>query len=131
MIEFIASGGFFMIPINLAGIAVLFLGIERIYSLFIKKDHSAGNVRRRLLSLSFLAVVCALTGWVGTLVGFYEAFSAAEQIAARFGGAFPIYEVSRIALTTSIWGMTLALVAVLFRYVIEAKASRIDEMRSV
>lgn len=73
-----------MIPINLAGIAVVLLGLERMYSLFIKKDHSESNLRKRLLSMSFLAVVCALTGVVGTLVGLYEAFSMAEQIAAKF-----------------------------------------------
>lgn len=130
MIEFIAGGGFFMIPINVAGIAVLLLGLERLYSLFIKKDHSEGNLRKRLLSMSFLAVVCALTGVVGTLLGLYEAFSMADQIAAKFGGEFPIFEVARIAMTTAIWGMTISLLAVVLRFVIEAKAARIIEMRT-
>ena len=30
MLQFIADGGFFMIPINLAGLFVLFLGLEQV-----------------------------------------------------------------------------------------------------
>lgn len=129
MIDFMLSGGFFMLPLNLAGLAIVVLGVERIYSLFVKKDHSATNLRRRLLSLRFLAVACALTGIVGTLVGFYNAFAAADRLLETYGGQFPIYEVVRIALTTSIWGLTLSLLALVVRYVAEAKASRIEGSR--
>lgn len=131
MIEFLASGGFFMIPINVAGIPIVFLGIERFYSLFIKKDHSQENLEKRLLSLTFLALVCALTGVIGTLVGLYQAFSVADQIAARFDGVFPIFEVTKIAMTTSIWGMTLALIAVVVRFIAEAKLARIASVRAM
>jgi len=131
MIEFLASGGLFMIPINLAGIAIVFLGIERIYSLFIKKDHSQENLEKRLLSLGFLAVACVMTGVIGTLVGFYQAFSVADQVASKFDGVFPIFEVTRIAITTSIWGITLAFIAVVVRFIAKAKATRILGMRSL
>lgn len=128
MVEFFFSGGFFMIPLNLAGAAILVLGLERVYSLYIKRDHSSSNLDKRLLSLKFLAVACALTGVVGTLTGLYSAFAAEEVIRARLGGEFPVFEVVAVAMTTSIWGLTLALSGVIFRFVAEAKASRIRAM---
>ena len=128
MIDFLASGGFFMIPINLAGLAILWLGIERIYSLFIKKDHSQENLEKRLLSMSFLATLCVLTGIIGTLVGLHHAFSMAEEITAKMGGIFPIYDVASIAMTTTIWGMTIALLALVLRFVVQAKVGRIRQM---
>ena len=129
MIRFIADGGLFMIPLGLMGLVILLLAGERIFSLFIKRDHSAGNLERRWLSLRFLGQASALTGIIGTLMGYFQAFSAADRISAKFGGVFPIWEVSRIALSTTIVGLTLALMTVVLLYVLRAKASRIEGMR--
>ena len=41
MIRFIADGGLFMIPLGLMGLVILLLGGERLFSLFVKKDHAA------------------------------------------------------------------------------------------
>lgn len=127
MLKFLLSGGYFMIPLNLMGLAILVLGGERIFSLYIKRDHSPGNLHKRLLSLRFMAQACALVGIIGTLMGFFEAFSVSQQLEAKFG-VFPIWDVSRVAITTTIWGMTLALLALLTSYVIRAKVSRIEEL---
>ncbi|MFC1609604.1 MotA/TolQ/ExbB proton channel family protein [Myxococcota bacterium] len=125
MIQLMLDGGVFMIPINVAGIAIIVLSIERFYSLFIKRDHSTTNLERCLLSLKFLAVACTLTGLLGTAMGFFQAFAAADRI----GQPFPIFEVARIALTTTIVGMTLSLVAVTIHFVVKAKVSRISAMQ--
>lgn len=125
MIQFFFDGGFWMIPLNLAGIAILVIAIERGYSLFLKRDHSPQNLGKRLLALKFLAVACVLSGVVGTLLGYYSAFVVAERFIEAMG-AFPIYEVSRIAMTTSIWGVTLALIAVTTRFVVQAKVARLQ-----
>ena len=125
MIAFMLDGGLFMIPINLAGLAILLLGLERLYSLFIKKDHAQANLGRRLLSLRFLGLLTGLTGVIGTAMGLFQAFSARDRIPEPF----PIYEVCRIALSTTIWGLTLSLVALIIYYVVKAKAERIREMR--
>jgi hypothetical protein len=125
MIQLILEGGIFMIPINLAGIAILVLAVERVYSLFIKKDHSDANLDRRLLSLGFLAIACALTGVLGTAMGFFQAFAAAD----RLPQPFPIFEVGRIALTTTILGLTLSLIAVTARFAVQAKVSRIRALQ--
>lgn len=129
MLNFLLSGGFLMIPINLAGVAILLIGGRQVFSLFITKDHGRTNLDRGVLSLGFLALACAVTGVIGTLVGFYQAFSMADVIAAKFGGVFPIYEVARIAMTTTIWGTTLALVGLSLRFVIQAKSARIARLR--
>jgi uncharacterized membrane protein (UPF0136 family) len=129
MLRFFTDMGFFMYPLNLMGLAILFLAGERVFSLYIKKDHSEGNLGRRLLSLKFLAVACTIVGVIGTLLGFFQAFSAADRIAAKFGGTFPIWEVSRIAISTTIWGLTLALVAAIAWYAFRAKSTRIAHMR--
>lgn len=129
MVEFLLSGGVFMIPLNLAGLAILVIAIERGYSLLVKRDHSKNNLMRRLLSLRFLAVACALTGGLGTLIGLFQAFGAAEQIMARHGGQFPLYEVASISMTTSIWGLTLTLLAVTAHFVISAKVQRIQALQ--
>ena len=114
-----------MIPINLAGIAIVVLTIERIWSLFVKKDHAEANLDKRLLSLGFLAVACALTGVLGTAMGFFQAFAVAD----RLPQPFPIFEVGRIALTTTILGLTLSLVAVTVRFAVQAKVSRIRALQ--
>jgi len=129
MIEFLLSGGFFMIPINLMGLAIIILAVERFYSLVIKKDHSPPNINRRLLSLKFLGLGTTLIGIIGTLMGFFQAFSAADRVMEKFNGVFPIYEVSKIAITTTIWGMTMSLVALCTYYLIKAKADRISDMQ--
>lgn len=125
MIQFILEGGFFMIPINLAGISIAVLVIERVYSLFIKKDHSDANLDRRLLSLGFLAVACTLTGVLGTAMGFFQAFAVAD----RLPQPFPIFEVGRIALTTTILGLTFSLIAVTARFTVQAKVARIRALQ--
>ncbi len=126
MLDFLSSGGFFMIPLNVMGLAILILAGERTFSLYIKKDHRAGNLRRRLLSLRFLAQACAMVGVIGTLLGFFHAFSASARL-EEIHGAFPIWEVSRVAITTTIWGLTLALIALVVSYVVQSKAARIEE----
>jgi len=128
MIEFFAEGGFFMIPLNLMGLAIVVLAGERAFSLWVKKDHSEANLRRRLLSLKFLGLGCALVGLIGTLVGYMHAFSAADRIIEQLG-AFPIWEVSRIAFSTTVWGLTLALLALVCWYLVQATAVRIERMR--
>jgi hypothetical protein len=129
MIRFFVEGGFFMIPLNLMGLAILVLAGERIFSLYIKKDHSELNLGRRLLSLRFLGHACALVGVIGTLLGYFQAFRSADRITAKYGGVFPIWEVSSIAITTTIWGLTLALIALISLYVIRSKVARIEQMR--
>jgi len=129
MLEFVLNGGFFMIPLNLAGLAIIVLGIERIYSLFLKKDHAPENLGKRLRSIRFLGVLTALTGVIGTMVGAYHAFSQAPEIAARHGGEFPVYLVVSIALTTAIWGLSLTLIAEIAHFVVKSKAERIGRMR--
>ncbi len=128
MIRFFAEMGFFMYPLNLMGLAILFLAGERIFSLYIKKDHSKRNLNQRLLSFKFLGTASAIVGVIGTLLGYFHAFSSAERISAKFGGTFPIWEVSRIAISTTIWGLTLSLVAAIAWYVFRAKGARISEM---
>lgn len=129
MIRFFAEGGLFMIPLNLMGLTILVLAGERIFSLYIKKDHSVANLDRRLLSLRFLGHACALVGVIGTLLGYFQAFRAADRITEKHGGVFPIWEVSSIAITTTIWGLTLALIALIALYLIRSKISRIEQMR--
>ncbi len=131
MIRFILDGGLFMIPLGLMGLTILLLAGERIFSLYIKKDHSEANLGRRVISLRFLGQASALTGIIGTLMGYFQAFSVADRVAAKFGGTFPIWEVSRIAISTTIVGLTFALVAVVALYLVHAKAAHIQEMRLV
>lgn len=129
MIKFFAEMGLFMFPLNLMGLAILILAGERVFSLYIKKDHSEANLGRRLLSLKFLGVACGLVGVIGTLMGYFQAFSAADRIMQKFGGTFPIWEVSRIAMSTTIWGLTLTLLATVAWYVFRAKGARIAQMQ--
>lgn len=128
MLEFMLDGGLFMIPLNAIGLAILILGGERIVSLYLKKDHSPSNLERRLTSFQFLGLAAALVGLIGTLVGYWQAFSQSTAIAAKHGGVFPIWEVSRIAFTTTIWGLTLALLALCAWYLARTKASRIARL---
>lgn len=129
MIRFFVEMGYFMIPLNLMGLAILILAGERVFSLYIKKDHGEHNIHRRLLSFKFLGMACSLVGVIGTLMGYFQAFSSADRIKAKFDGVFPIWEVSRIAMSTTIWGLTLALVASIAWYVFSAKAGSIERMR--
>ena len=127
MLEILADGGIFMIPINLMGLAVIVLAVERTFSLFVKKDHSPRNIRKRLLSFRFLGLASLLTGFIGTLVGLFEALAAAPGIIEKLG-SFPTLEVVRVAITTTIWGAVLALLALSAYYLFKAKASRIEEL---
>jgi hypothetical protein len=129
MISFFSEGGFFMIPLNLMGLAILILIGERVFSLFIKKDHSEGNLSRRLVSLKFLGRASILVGIIGTLMGYFRAFSVADRVMEKYEGIFPFWEVSRIAITTTIWGLTIALVSLIGWYVIRAKTMHIEQMR--
>lgn len=127
MYKFFAEMGFFMIPLNLMGLAILVLTAERIFSIYIRKDERAANLSKRLLSFKFLGAACCMVGVIGTLLGFFQAFGAADRITARFGGAFPIWEVSRIAMSPTIWGVTLALLAAIAWYAFSAKAASIEQ----
>ena len=125
MLELIAEGGIWMIPLNLAGLAIVLLGVERVYSLYVVKNHARANLHKRLLSLRFLGAAAVLTGIIGTLVGLFQAFSMAGELPEPF----PIFEVARIAMTTSIWGLSVALLALVLGFVIRAKVEGIDRMR--
>ena len=125
MLEFILNGGPFMFAILLAGLITILLGVERIYSLFIKKNHSPSNLRKRLLSIKFLGSAAALTGLIGTVMGFYQAFAAQPAMAE----AFPIYLVCKIAISTTIAGLTTGLIALTIHFIVEAKASRVEAMQ--
>ena len=133
MIEFFQQGGLIMVLLNLMGLAMLMIVGERIFSLFIKKDHSEPNLDRRILSLKFLGLASVLLGIYGTVVGYYVAFSVPmeviEKIEKEYGGIFPIRDVSRVCLSTTIWGLTLSLGALVAWYVFRAKAYRIEHMR--
>jgi hypothetical protein len=124
MLEALLEGGMFMIPLILAALAIVFIGLEGLYSLFVKKDHSVKNLGRRFISLRFLAIATTLTGLIGTLMGFYLAFTAAETV-----DPFPVFLAAKIAITPTIVGMTLSLLALVFYFLIEAKVARIREMR--
>ena len=128
MIQLILDGGVWMIPINIVGLAILILGLERIYSLYIKKDHSPANLTKRLLSLKFLALLVALTGILATLTGFHHAFNMDPSTMKEMGEDMFMITSARYAVTTSIWGFTLAIFALTFRFIAEAKVSRIREM---
>jgi hypothetical protein len=129
MVSFIVSGGIWMIPICLMGLAILGIAGERIFSVFLEKDHSPKNLRRGLLSLRFLGLASALTGMIGTLCGYFEAFEAADRIMQKNGGVFPIWYVSKYAVTTTMVGLTFGLVALVVWYVLSAVADRIEQMR--
>ena len=129
MLQFFKEMGFFMYLLNFIGLAIVFLVGERTVSLFFKKDHSEENLGRRLLSLKFLGLASVMVGAIATLLGYFQAFSSASRIAAKYGGEFPIWKVSRIAISPSIWGLTLALVALFGWYAFRAKGERIQAMR--
>jgi biopolymer transport protein ExbB/TolQ len=129
MLSFFVGGGIWMIPLSLMGLAILLTAGERLFSVFIKKDHSERNLRRGLLSLRFLGYGAMLTGILGTLLGYFEAFSAADTIIQKTGGTFPIWVVSKYAITTTIVGLTVALLALVAVYVLRAAAERIHNMR--
>ncbi len=130
VVQFFQNGGLFMYLLNVAGFIILWLSAERIYSLFIKKDHSAKNLERRTLSFRYLALACFLVGLIGTLLGFTHFFMAMEELAGHYppewNGMVPIYAVSRMSLSTTIWGTFLALLAVSVDFLIKAKRSRIE-----
>jgi len=124
MLEALSDGGLFMIPLLLAALAIVFIGLEGLYSLFVKKDHSVTNLGRRFVSLRFLAIATTLTGLVGTFMGLYMACAAAGTVEP-----FPVYLAVKIAITPTIVGLTLSLLAVVFYFLLEAKVARIREMR--
>ncbi len=128
LLQLLLDGGVWMIPISLAGAVILFFGIERVYSLYIKQDHSQGNLDKRLLSLKFLAVLVALTGIVGTLTGVHNAFMTDPAIIQETGEELFMITGMRYAITTSIWGFTLAIIAVVFRFIAQAKVTRIRSL---
>ena len=123
--QFIQEGGVFMLLICLAGLVALWLSLERFYSLFLKRDHSPANLGRRLLSLRFLGITTALAGVLGTTLGLYLACSVASQ-----SGEAPTsaewYNAIRIALSTTVCGLTISLLTLLAHYVIRAKVGRIE-----
>ncbi|MBN1946605.1 MAG: MotA/TolQ/ExbB proton channel family protein [Bradymonadales bacterium] len=125
MVGFFLDGGLFMIPITLAGIAMLFVAGERIFSLYLKRDHAEGNLHRRLVLLKFLGFSTALLGVLGTLVGFFQAAGAAVGQNRELS----VYAVTRIALSTAIWGLTLSFLALVAYCMFRAKAESIRGMR--
>lgn len=129
MFSLFVGGGLFMIPLGLIAVLLLLLAGERLVSLFVKKDHSARNLQRGILSLQFLGISATLVGVLGTLVGYYEAFAAAPSIMARAGGTFPIWEVSRFALSPMIVGITLGLLTSIIWFLLRAKAHSIEMLR--
>ncbi len=90
--------------------------------MFIGKHHAETTFDR---GRAFLAVACVLTGVLGTAMGFLRAFASVD----RLPQPFPILEVGCIALTNTIVGLTLSLVAVIARFAIQAKASRIRALQ--
>jgi biopolymer transport protein ExbB/TolQ len=123
MVEFITNGGVFMVPILLFGLAIAVISLERINALYMRKDRTAEAAQRRLPALKYLGVGCTLVGALGTLVGIYQAFSSPRLLAE----GMPIYDVVRIASTTSIMGMTISCVALLAYGVFRVRARKIEE----
>ena len=127
MLEFMRDGGHFMVLLNLLGVVILILGVERVYSLFLKKDHAPANLGKRLQSLKYMGLASVMLGVIGTGMGLFMAFGAQPAME----GPFPIYEVMRISLTTTIWGLTMGLLALSFHFVVAAKSQRIQAMQGL
>jgi hypothetical protein len=126
MLDFFANGGIPMMIVNLLGIILIVVAIERYVSLHVRKDHTPQNLRKRIVLVKFLGLASVITGVNGTLIGIYHSFAKADEIIARLG-EFPVYKVIPIALSTTIWGLTVALLALIIHSILEANSSRLAD----
>lgn len=126
MLEFFANGGIPMMIVNLLGVILIVVAVERYVSLCVRKDHAPQNLRKRMVLVKFLGLASVITGVNGTLIGIYYSFAKSDEIIARVG-EFPIYRVISIALSTSIWGLTVALLALIIHSILKAKSSSLAD----
>ncbi|TET33654.1 MAG: hypothetical protein E3J72_16260 [Planctomycetota bacterium] len=122
MLEFFVNGGIPMMAINLLAAILVIFTVEPIISLFVKKRLAPYNLTKRLLLIKFIGLATALVGIIGTLIGIYVSFRSADRIIENSGGAFPIYRVISIAISTTIWGLTISLLAAIVYFSIKAFA---------
>jgi biopolymer transport protein ExbB/TolQ len=120
MIEFFKNGGIPMIVINLLALVLIIFTFERIISLFVKKNFAPDNLTKRLLLIKFVGLATALVGIIGTLLGIYMSCKSSDRIIENYGGVFPIYRVISIAFSTTIWGLTISLLAAIVYFVLKA-----------
>ncbi|MHC4663073.1 MAG: MotA/TolQ/ExbB proton channel family protein [Planctomycetota bacterium] len=124
MIEFFINGGIPMIVVNLFALLIALVTVERLHSLYIRKDFSSRNLAKRLMTIKFAGLAAGIVGILGTLLGLYVAFSRADAIIEKTG-ASPIYKVAKIAISTSIWGLTVAFLALIVYFVLKWKVEKL------
>jgi hypothetical protein len=122
MLDFFANGGIPMMVVNLLGIVLVIVAVERYISLYVKKDYRPENLGRRMLLVKFIGIASAIIGVNGTLIGIYRSFAISDEIIARLG-EFPIYKVICIAVSTSIWGLTISLLSLIVYSILKAKTA--------
>jgi biopolymer transport protein ExbB/TolQ len=122
MLDFFASGGIPMMIVNLLGVILVIVAVERYISLYARKDHQPENLGKRMVLIKFIGLSSAIVGINGTLIGIHRSCSNADEIIARLG-EFSVYEVIRIAVSTSIWGLTISLLALIIYSILKAKTA--------
>ena len=127
MLQIISDGGFWMIPITLLGFIMLVLGLDHFYRIFLKKEYSHAKHAHRTQMLKRLGLGALLVGILGTLVGIYQGFSVDADSIKALGEMIFLMTTLRYAITTTIWGLTLFVISMIFVLLSDGQVRRLSQ----
>jgi hypothetical protein len=123
--EIVPDAGWLLWPLVGAWLAALAVALQRVYVLFIKKDHDVRRVRRGLSALLGLAGLHVLWAVWGSLLELQRAALAVTGDAARIGPRVVGWLIESSALM--VLGLTGAILIALVWFALHRKASAVEQ----
>ncbi|MHC4943677.1 MAG: hypothetical protein ACYTG7_11730 [Planctomycetota bacterium] len=123
--RFFLHANVFIWPATVLSLVVLGLGIKKLYQLFIKKDHKQKTLRSGISALLFLGFANIFTGLFGFTWELYFAMQRMQMDVDRAGDLFVQWLLGGTA--TMIFCLLAAIIAALIWFVLDSKASRIEQ----
>ena len=116
-----------MIPITLLGFIMLVLGLDHFYRIFLKKEYSSVGHAYRTQMLKHLGFGALMIGLLGTCVGIYQGLSVDAGSIKALGEMIFLMTVLRYAITTTIWGLTLFVISMIFVLLSDGQVRRLSQ----
>ena len=116
MLSLFIQGGFYMWPLSLFALIILFLSIKKIIDLFIKSDLNAVQLESGINSILFWGGMSLLVGFLGHYHGLYLAMQAISRAADIAPGIVAMgYAVSLISV---LYGLIILIISAVIWYVL-------------
>lgn len=125
MFSFFIKGGFFMWPIVIMALCIVYLSLKNFILIYIKKEPAEDYLLRSINSILFWGIMCALVGFLAHYWGLYIALNNIKQA----GDVSPEILAGgyQVSLITILSGMVILIFSSIIWFVFKCKFNNMNK----